>query len=216
MARKKANTEVKEEVIDVEAKPVEVTKEETQEDQMKYIMSVLNDARESNEESFIWNGIEIKVKRYLNIYEMKILFDSILSRCFSVDEGAYQPEYRDFAERASTVAIYSDLRMPDGVEDQFDLMYKTDLYYSISERIDPIQRGAVLDAIDEKIKETVDYRANQVIKNSEEVLSSVSDLVNNFNEMFDGVTPNELSGVIKAISENGIDEKAIVDAVINR
>ena len=213
MARKKKEEIIEAEVIQNEEGAAETATEKTQFD---YMMDVLNDARSNNEESFIWEGIEIKAKKFLNVYEMKVMFDGIFERCFSSTDQTYQPEYRDFAERACTVAVYSDVTLPESVDDQYDLMYKTDLYYAVIEHIDPMQRGALLDAIDEKIKETIDYRANQVVKTAEDTMNYVSNLLDGFKEMFDGIDPNELSGMIKAISENGIDEKAIVDAVIDK
>ena len=218
MARKKANTEVKEEVIDVEAKQVEeaANTESEEKEQLGYVMNVLNDAREGNETSFIWNGIEIKVKKFLNIFEMKVLYDGILSRCFSTEDGSFQPEYRDFAERATTIVVHSDIQLPEAVSDQYDLVFKTDLYYCVADHIDMMQQSAVLDAVDEKVKEIIEYRANEALKNAEAAIEAVNNLVDSLDNLFDGISPEEISGLVKAISENGIDEKAIVDAVINK
>ena len=199
-----------EEVNDTEeAVEVEEVKEPTMLDN---IMNVLNDCRDENERTYNWNGIEIKIKRNLSIFEMKILFDEIYNRCFSTDDGSYQPEYRDFAERASIISLYSDAELPADIMDQYDLVYKTDLYNFVTDHVDVTQFSAVLDAVDEKVKDALDEKKRELEK-SIEMISSLTDTLNS---AFGDIDSADISAVLKNISENGFDEKAIVDAVINR
>ena len=222
MARKKKEEVIVQNEEVVEAEDIKVVEDvapaaPAEKTQLDYIMDVLNEEREANEShSCIWNGIEIKVKRYLNIYEMKVLFDEIFNRCFSTENGAYQPEYRDFADRAATIAIYTDITLPSAVDDQYDLVYKTDLYFFVTDHIDPMQHGCIMQAIDEKLEEVAKYRADDTIKKAEEAITAVESLTSAFGSMFDDVDPDSLANVIKSISEHGIDEKAIVDAVIDK
>lgn len=225
MARKKAaaaaEVQNEENIINEEAKTVEaepvVDVVPTEKTQLEYIMDVVNDQREECDyKPYIWNGIEIKIKHSLNIYEMKVLFDQIVERCFSTADGEYQPEYQDFAERAAIVAMYSDINMPAEVYDQYDLVFKTDIYRFVTDRIDSEQLWAIIDSVSEKIKERVNYKAQDVLRRTEEAVSAIESLTSMFQTTFDGVDAESLSGVIKSISEHGIDEGKIVDAVINK
>lgn len=201
--------EIQEEVEDVEDTAVERVEEPSM---LENIMNVLNTCREEDSNSYIWNGIEINIKRTLSVYEMKVLFDTVLDRCFDDEDGSYHPEYRDFAERASLISLYSDTTLPENIEDQYDFVYKTDIYDFVSSHVDVTQYSALFDALDEKIKEAVDGKTREI----EKTMHMVTNLVDMFNTMFDGVNAKDVSSALKSISENGIDEKAIVDAIINK
>ena len=218
MAKKKEVVINNEEVVEAMADEILEIKDAAAEEpaektRLDYVMDVLNDERVNNNEvTCIWNGIEIKIKKRLSIFEMKVLFDNIYERCFSNEDGSYQPEYRDFADRASVVAMYTDLEMPQLVQDQYDLVFMTDLYYFVGDNIDQMQFASIMDAVDEKVKESVDSKTSEI----EDTLSTVANLTEMFSTLFDGIDPKEASAVLKTIAENGIDEKAIVDAVINK
>lgn len=219
MARKKEVVIKNAEVVDAEpeeVKEVEKVDEEApaEKTQLDYIMDVLNENRENLVQSCIWNGIEINIKRTLNIYEMKVLFEAILSRCFSTDNGSYQPEYRDFAERTAVLAIYTDINLPEDIGDQFDLVFKTDIYKFVTENVDSEQLWSIMDSAGMKIEEMIKYRSEDMLKKAQEAIDSVNDLTEQFGKLFDGVDVSDLTNVINAISEHGIDEKAIVDSVI--
>lgn len=214
MAKKKMIVEEAEvkEVETVEAAEAAEVVEKAEPSMGELVMNVLNVARDEDTTTEIWNGIEIEVKHSLNIYEMKLLFDYVVERCFSSDDGSYQPEYRDFAERASTIAVYTNVELPVSVEDQYDLMYKTDIYSAVYKNINSEQHYAILDAVDEKLKELVDGEA----KDSKKVIEMMTELTGGLKDAFDGVDANDINAMVKNIAENGIDEKAIVDAVIKR
>lgn len=214
MAKKKMIVEEAEvkEVETAEATEATEVVEKAEPSMGELVMNVLNIARDEDTTTEIWNGIEIEIKHSLNIYEMKLLFDYVVERCFSSDDGSYQPEYRDFAERASTIAVYTNIELPASVEDQYDLMYKTDIYSAVYKNINSEQHYAILDAVDEKLKELVDGEA----KNAKKVIEMMTELTGGLKDAFDGVDASDINAMVKNIAENGIDEKAIVDAVIKR
>lgn len=201
----------------VDEAPVDTNAVQEEFDKSAYIMNLINEHRAENESwSYVWNGLDVKIKRNLNIYEMKILFDQIVSRCFSTENGEYQPEYKDFAERASVVALYTDLPLPAEVHDQYDLVSGTDIYHFVVGHIDNDQLYSIMEAADAKINELIEYKANDIVKKAEDAIAAVESLTKMFETTFDGVDAESISGVLKTISENGIDEEKIVNAIISK
>ena len=162
-----------------------------------------------------WHGAELEVKKKIPAAVMYDLVRNVADACFDKETGEYLPEVRDFAERVAIVSAYANVRLPeDDVEHLHDILYRTDLYEVVWKSICSDQLLAISDAIDQRIEARTE--ANRVAFEYEvqNIIESVRQLGEQINQLFEGITPEDLKAMIAAIGEDGVDEEKIVQAVV--
>lgn len=94
-----------------------------------------------------WNGLHIVVRRLINVEDMFKLIDNIMSTCVTKD-GVFVPEMIDFVTRSNIVLAYSNVLLPNGVNEQYKFLYETGIYECVVEEINKGQYGSIIKAVD--------------------------------------------------------------------
>lgn len=94
-----------------------------------------------------WNGLRIVVRRLINVEDMFKLIDNIMSTCVTKD-GVFVPEMIDFVTRSNIVLAYSNVLLPNDVNEQYKFLYETGIYECVVEEINKGQYGSIIKAVD--------------------------------------------------------------------
>lgn len=161
-----------------------------------------------------WCGYEVSVKRFVSLADTMHFVDGVVSGCFAEADGDYMPEVRDFFFRCSLVEFYTNVSLPENVEEKNAIVYGTDIVDLVMQNIDKGQLRAIMDSIEKK----VNYLVNTNIKKLEDEVSGVVEKVvpmfGQLQEIISDVNGDELSRFIHVVSAMSADDKMrIVQAI---
>lgn len=166
--------------------------------------SVLNKAEEPA--TIYYNGEAIVVKRMLSLKEVIAMVEGVSETCFDQSTGDYHPENKDFAIRHSIFKLYTDVELPDDVEQKYDFVYKCDdLINAILEEVNKQQFNAICRAIDDKIRSMVNANVAEFKRNVDAFTRSVDEIGEKMNEVFEGVSKDDLKNIINILSGAAFD-----------
>lgn len=93
-----------------------------------------------------WRNTQIYVKHIIRVSEMAELINSVMSACCAGDGGFCQ-ELVDYALRYNIVTTYSLVEMPDDLDEQYRILYCSDLYKVVTENINESQLNSIVETI---------------------------------------------------------------------
>ena len=160
-----------------------------------------------------WNGITIHVKSRLTINEIVSFAHRAVELCFT-DTHDYLPEVLRFAVGLETINFYTDLELPESIDDKYTLITQTDLIECIIDCVDKEQYEEIVTATDEKLNYRADSAIAESRKEVEEIYSAAKTLFDKISEAFSGLDPDDFKNMVTAISANGIDESKIMEAYL--
>lgn len=151
-----------------------------------------------------WCGVEIEYKEVLTMVEMKAFVDGVVDASFDND-GDYMPEFTDWLIRTNMIQLYTNVRMPQNIEKQYDILYRTDLYEQITGLVDQRQYAKIMDAIKEKLE----YRRNSDVTAMRVQLSGLIQQFESMGQDLMQFTPEDvenLEGALEKMKEAGMDQ----------
>lgn len=95
----------------------------------------------------MWHGIAVTVRTLLPFSETVQFVGSVLASCYDKSHDRFVPEMKDFAIRANTVLRYACVELPDDFEEQYALLYTTDIYDFVLSVINRPQLDSILETI---------------------------------------------------------------------
>lgn len=99
----------------------------------------------SIEKTMMWHGRAVKVKKTLTLSEYIDFIYSALDACLNKETNTYRLEILDFVFRVNVVTRYAKAELPEDLEDQYRVLYETDLYnvimtYINADQVDSLYR----------------------------------------------------------------------------
>lgn len=91
----------------------------------------------------VWRGTAFAVRTVLTARDASRLFDGVMTACYDRGRDLFFPEMADFAFRAGVLVWYAGAELPENIEEQYRLVYGTDLYDKVRAEIS----GAQVDAL---------------------------------------------------------------------
>ncbi len=163
-------------------------------------------------ETYEWNGLEIEIKKNISMEEMFAFVNLAVSNCFNEETGEYRPEVKDFLIRCATLEFYAGIALPEDVKDKFDIVYASNLFGFVLERINLQQFYAITEAIDKKVDNMVQANIVTLNKQMYEVIKALESFSEQFAGMFDNIDMSAVANMAEALS-NGFDEEKLVKAI---
>ena len=151
-----------------------------------------------------WCDVEIEYKEVLTMVEMKAFVDGVVDASFDND-GDYMPEFTDWLIRTNMIQLYTNVRMPQNIEKQYDILYRTDLYEQIAGLVDQRQYAKIMEAIEEKLE----YRRNSDVTAMRVQLSGLIQQFESMGQDLMQFTPEDvenLEGALEKMKEAGMDQ----------
>lgn len=164
------------------------------------------------EKSIEWNGIEINVKHTLSLNEVLAFVDGVTKSCFLSESNAYIPEIKTFAIKCCVLELYANFVLPTNVEHKYELVYNTDAFDVVIPHINMEQLNEIVDAINTKVDNLAQANIEAVQKQVYDMFSTLDNLQKQISDVFDGINSEDISKVIGAIADSGLDEDKLVQA----
>lgn len=146
---------------------------------------------ENKEVEIEFNDAKIKIRKTLGIEDAILFVNNIVDMCIDKQEMDFVGFNFDIAVREAVVSMYGGFELTNSVEEDYDILYKTGLFYVIENNIDSVQYKALLNAAREQIEF---YKAAFV--------SSAAMQVNRAASKFEGAL-NDLNEQAMALEKNG-------------
>lgn len=143
-----------------------------------------------------WCGVEIEYKEVLTMVEMKAFVDGVVDASFDND-GDYMPEFTDWLIRTNMIQLYTNVRMPQNIEKQYDILYRTDLYEQIAGLVDQRQYAKIMEAIEDKLA----YRRNSDVTAMRVQLSGLIQQFESMGQDLMQFTPEEVQNLEEAVEK---------------
>ena len=175
------------------------------------IEKVMKEQFAGEPKTFDWYGVEIEHKENIPMEYAVTFVNNVVDTCFDKD-GNYIPEFKDFLIRSFTVQMYSNVRLPQDLKKQYDILYNSDLYNVLIQHVDIVQYDTLLMAIDEKLE----YRRNADVMTMRMTLNNLISQFQNFGEQLNQVEIEDVRNIAEAINGVDLDEEKFVDAILNR
>lgn len=161
-----------------------------------------------------WCGYNIAIKRFLSLGDVMEFVRGVADGCFAQSDGSYMPEVKDFFLRYSLVGFYTNIILPEDVEEQNRILYGTDIIDVILQHIDGGQFRAIMDGIEKKVSYLVNTNMKRIEDEANLVVEQMTALCSELSETFKGIDAKTMSELIGAMSGMELDEKKYVQAVM--
>ena len=163
-----------------------------------------------------WHGLTITVKKRLSLREMVWFVDDVADNCFDDADGTYYPQYEYFLTQRNVIERYTNLTLPQNIEKQYELLTVTGLFAHIVEAIDYDQYKEIVDVIGKKIEQRRQSEIEGAKRRIDEAYEKIVEITEQLNKMFAGVTPEDISKLVGAMTDGKFDERKIVDAYFEK
>lgn len=97
--------------------------------------------------TIIWHGMAITVRTLLPIQEVSQFVNSVMDCCYDKSRDIFVPDMKDFAFRFNVVSRYACVDLPTNIEEQYSVLYNTDIYDSVLRSVNSGQIAALNEAI---------------------------------------------------------------------
>ena len=161
-----------------------------------------------------WHGIEVTVVKSISLKDMIAFVNYVVNNCIS-DEGDYLPEAENFAFKVALLEKYANFTLPTNVEDKYDLVMRTDAADTVLSRVNQNQIRDISEAIDKKISNKLSMNTNLMLCKIQSLCEAIEGATDSMSEALNGVSSDELSKFVKAMTNGEIDEEKIVKTYIS-
>lgn len=162
-----------------------------------------------------WHGVEVQVKKTISLVEMMSFVNEVVESCFD-DEGDYMPEIMDFSIKSNILTRYANFTMPDNLGARYTMIYVSDAIHAVYSLIDADQINEILAAIDRKINFLCSSDIAMARNQLKNIVVKFDEMHDQFGEIFDGLSTEDLSNMFRATSNNSIDEVELVKAFLEQ
>ncbi len=161
------------------------------------------------------NGVELEINPYLPFYEMMEMVNDVAGCCFNEDAG-FLPELMDFAFRVNVLERYTNLMLPDDLNEKYEMVYGTDLVEFVLEHVHQNQLKAMIKAINRKIEYTCDANIEELRRRTNQIVEGLENVQKEVSEAFSGVKSGDIAKLAAAFASGDyghVDEEKIVRAL---
>lgn len=175
------------------------------------LKNVIEVASKVETKTIEWNGININVKDKLSIPDVSRFVAIASDICFT-NSGDYLPEVYNYALYVATITVFTDFKLPESVEEQYNLIMYTDITSVILDHVNYKIYEELAGCVKEKVDYKVKLHISSIQEQSEKLLSSVEEMITKFEGIFGSISPDGITDMIKAFSGGSVDEEKIMEA----
>lgn len=166
-------------------------------------------------ETVTWNGFDITIRDTISLRDAISFVGEVVDMSF-LEDGTYVPEMTDFAVRVGVLSHYTDIELPENIEDQYTLVYVLPLFSQVIHHINMAQYNVLCDAAYRKVEMQCDADVNEVRSGIEKLLSALEGLEKKMEGAFGGVDSADVAKLASALGSSEIDEEKIVNAMLKQ
>lgn len=154
---------------------------------------------------------DIMVKYALSFDEVLSFVSATVDSCFTTD-GGYVPQAKKFAFMANIIDYYTDVQMPDNLNDRYALAVLSGLYDVVVNEIDDRQLDSLHDSVERLIDNILTNNANIARNELSKAVASLNSIVQIFNQTANDMSPATMQNVIDALNDNTADRQQLIAA----
>jgi|GEM_PF-3420992 len=167
-------------------------------------------------------GLQVKVKPILTFADtIGFTSEAVRSIIDEVDENVAYELY-DFIIKSLTLKYFTNISLPNDINEQYQLVYETQLFNNVVQAIDDKFYTNLIKAVNNKIQFELQKIQNHIKVKSDLYISQIKDEVqkmlnvyNTIAELYQNTDPDMVNTLIpKLVNLPKLDEKEIVKAVI--
>lgn len=167
-------------------------------------------------EVFEWQGIEVTVTKTLSLTQMLEFVNNVAESCFTADSGKYMPEVKDFVIKSNVLEMYANFNLPSNLDHRYEIIYNTDVFEAVLDKINETQFKEMLNAIEHKLDNMAQANIEQINRQMSEIYANLDNMQEQFANIFDGIDSSDMSKLVSALAGGKFDEEKIVDMYINK
>lgn len=159
-----------------------------------------------------WGGIDFVVKKTVPLEDEIAIIVSSVENVFLEDE-TYMPEAAEMTMCVLIVEKYTNVEMPEDIQKQYDLIFRTDFMNHVLENIDKSQVDRIVSAIDERVHHRRDCLVTGVEQRVQDAINSFEGSMSRLTDLFSGISHEDISMLTKSLGSLGsIDEEKLIRA----
>lgn len=162
-----------------------------------------------------WFDIEVRIRPFLPIGEMLAFVDDVVKSCLQ-DGMGYLPEVREFLVRCNVLTRYANFTLPEKLEHRYELACGTDAADTVMEEVDQRQLEWIVNAIEDKLDYLCNANAAELEKQVHRLEDSIESIAKQLDEVFSGVSAEDVEKLAHAMAEGGFREDKLVDAYMKQ
>lgn len=162
-----------------------------------------------------WRGLEVSLKQNLSFTEVLEFVNDVVMSCFQEKSG-FMPEVMDFAIKSNILSKYANFSLPDNLEHRYEIVYNSDAVDFVCQNINMQQLREITASIDRKISYLCNTNVMNIQKQMMELVSAFENMQQKTADMFANFTPEDLTKIMGALNEGGLDEEKIVRAYLEQ
>ena len=161
-----------------------------------------------------WNGKKLKVKYAISPGEIFEVVAKVVDAAFRED-GTYTPEFVNLFIKCCIIDKYTNIEIPTDIDEGGYLIYETDLFDIVKEHASDVQLGDIYDAVERKVGFELHTRTKRVEDEIAVLEKTLDEMQTVFGPVLDGVSKEDISGLIDVMAHGKIDEEKLVKAVMD-
>lgn len=148
-----------------------------------------------------YEGVVISVKNKITLGEVSAFAENVSNACFSED-GTYMPELFSVAYFGNLLAFYTDIDVPESIDDMYEITSNSDFMNKIIEVIDGYQLTMIENGIRDRISYLCDSKAYMIEKEFNKSMMSILSIIDEITKIFKDTSPDTFGEVFKSIMED--------------
>ena len=145
-----------------------------------------------------YDGVVISVKNKITIGEMTAFAENVSNACFSED-GTYMPELFSVAYLGNILAFYTNVNVPEDIDDMYKITSNSDFMNKIIESIDVYQITMIENGIRDRISYLCDSKAYMIEKEFNKSMMNILSIIDEITKIFKDTSPDTFGEVFKSI-----------------
>lgn len=162
-----------------------------------------------------WYGVEVNMKQTLPFMDMMAFVDDVVKSCFQKN-GTYVPEVLDFAIKSNIISKYTNVSLPDNLEHRYMILYNSDIVDFVCKSINMPQLQEIVSSINRKLSYMCETNTVAVQNRLNELVSAFEDMQKKTEDIFSGITQDDMARLIGAIGDAGMTEDKVVESYLRQ
>lgn len=162
-----------------------------------------------------WYGVEVNMKQTLPFMDMMAFVDDVVKSCFQKN-GTYVPEVLDFAIKSNIISKYTNVSLPDNLEHRYMILYSSDIVDFVCKSINMPQLQEIVSSINRKLSYMCETNTVAVQNRLNELVSAFEDMQKKTDDIFSGITQDDMARLIGAIGDAGMTEDKVVESYLRQ
>ena len=153
-----------------------------------------------------WNGLEVEINKTLDFKEAMTFVDNIVSLVYDKESISYMPELKDIAIRRSVIDLYTNIELPNDINECHRILYETNLFEFVIGKINGRQFNMLIASANDKLEYITQSNIDAINRKFGELISVFEDIASKF----EGVDTDKMQAALDGLQKLGMDANSVI------